>query len=289
MITNRHLVDPACFDVTTEPVFGSTESGLVIQIPGIEDYKAVVRSKDRQVLGVSTTKYGVLPNQQAFDMVFDAIEKMGLNANVVDCTMNGKLSRVRATIEFPDIQVDPGDGHKLVYRAVISNSYDGGTQFGFQHGAFRLVCTNGMIIGTMIENFQRRHTENLHLNFEEVLHRFHKIVAMAPTIMLDGTQKFLNTSPKLQAAELSELLANVGKIPAKYTKGFMEKMVGETGFINWWDAYNAYTDMISHDGKGKASSFRKDQLLGNVHSVFSRLVNQGRERSLELLEEVRAA
>ena len=289
MITNRQLVDPACFPVTTESVYATTEDGLAIQIPGIEDYRAVVASGSRSVLGVSTTKYGVLPNRTAFDMVFEAIDSLGLNAKVVDCDMNGKMSRVRVGIEFPDIQVDPGDGGTLVYRATVQNSYDGGTLFGFQHGAFRLICTNGMIIGTMIENFRKRHTASVEIGFAEVLRRFEQIITHAPEIMLKGTEKLIQTSPKLDAIEISELVGNLAKMPAKYTKGFMEKFVQVDGHVGWWEAYNAFTDMISHDEKGKASSFRKDQLLAGTHTAFSHLVSLSRDRSLELLEEVRAA
>jgi len=288
MITNRNAIENACFDVTTEPIYGTTESGLAVALPGIEDWRAVVRKEDRQVLGVSTTKYGILPNKDAFNMVFDAIDQIGLDASLIDVSVNGRMSRVRATLEFPSVVVDPGDGHNLRYRAVIQNSYDGSTLFGFQHGAFRLICTNGMMIGTVMEEFRRRHTENLAIGFEEVVRRFEQIVANAPGMILSSVKPFLETSPKLSAEELAVFLLNDAKIPTKYVAPFVTDNASKR-LVAWWDAYNAFTDMITHDTKGKASSFRKDQLLGNVHGLLTRLVGQDRDQSLKQIAKLQAA
>lgn len=288
MIRNRHLVEPACFDVHTEEIYATTDSGLAVQIPGIENYRSVVASEDRRVLGVSTSKYGVLPNRQAFDMVFSAINEIGADAEVVDVSMGGGDARVRATIEFPEIVCDPGDGHTLNYRLVVENSYNGSTNFGFQHGAFRLVCTNGMIIGVRTGQFKFRHTGSIENNFEQVLNQFKTMLPNAAEMVRNGVQGLVHAPLALSVDDTRDLIVALASLPAKYHKGFTE-MANDNNTRTHWDAYNHFTDMITHDDKGKASSFRKDQLLGNVHDAFSRIHKLNASRSMELLNELRAA
>jgi len=279
MIKNRELVNDICFPVATLPIFHRLPSGDAISIPNIDNFQAVVKSGSNQVLGVTTTKYGVLENGLVFGQVFDCIDDLGLDATVEDVYSNKNDSRHRVKINFPELVCDPGDGHRISYQLIIQNGYDGTYNFGFQHGAFRLVCTNGMMIGTKVQDFSKKHSTSIESVFEEILNNLKLILPNAPQIIADGTHKLLNTANPYKAEDLGLVIADLASLPAKYH----QDLPG-----SYWDGYNRLTDAISHDDR-KRSGFRADQLLGNVHEAFNKVMHMKATDFEEKLAEIRLA
>ena len=280
MIKNRELVDSICFPVHAEPIFARTETDLAVSIPNIENFKAIVRDEDRAVLGVTTTKYGILPNALVRDRVFETIDELGMDAEVVSVESSKNGARHRIKIDFPDLKCDPGDGHLINYRMSIQNGYDGSYNLGFQHGAFRLVCTNGMIIGVRVQEFRRKHSMEIEEIFEGIVEDFRKILPDAPKIIADGTSKLVQTPVPYKPEDLGLVIGKLASLPDKYKQDLPGK--------NYWDAYNLLTDAISHDHR-KRSEFRVDQLLGNVHEAFNNVMHMKATDFEEKLAEIRLA
>jgi Domain of unknown function (DUF932) len=63
--------------------------------------------------------------------------------------------------------------------AVIRNSHDGSSKFEFMLGAWRLICSNGMMIGTSFADFTLMHLQA----FELVQERAHQIIERAPDVL----------------------------------------------------------------------------------------------------------
>jgi len=262
MIKNRELIDNICFPVKTLPIFHRLPDGTAIEIPNIENFQAVVKEEDDTVLGVTTTKYGVLHNRQVFDQVFDAIDSLGMDADIISLNSNKTGSRHRVKIDFPELVCDPGDGKLINYRLSIQNGYDGSYNFGFQHGAFRLICTNGMIVGQLVQSLKKKHCGSIEEAFSEIMHTFKTILPTAPDIIAKGTHHILNTPNPYRPEDLGAVIGSLAKLPDKYRQDLNG---------SYWDAYNTLTDVISHDHR-KRSEFRVDQLLGNVHEAFGRVI-----------------
>ena len=286
MIKNRELLEQTYFNVSTEPIYATSESGLVVQIPGIENYKAVVKSDNRQVLGITTQKYGLLKNSDAFEMIFRAIDDLGIDGVVTDMSVTKNQARVRATIQFPEILCDPGDGHNLAYRCIVQNGYDGKFNFGFMQGCYRLVCTNGMIIGTTVEEFVSRHTINIEETFQQVIERFKTILPQASSIIANNTYKLIHTTNTHRTDQVADVVTILSNLPVKYRKEFDEKI--DSPRAPYWDIYNAFTDVISHDDRQR-SGFRRDQLLGNLHSSFEKVMKMNEDQFQEIRNQALAA
>ena len=67
--------------------------------------------------------------------------------------------------KFPKVEVDiDGKGDKVNPQLIVRNSYDGGWKFGLMLGAFRLVCSNGLVIGKTMYMLKQLHYESLDLD-----------------------------------------------------------------------------------------------------------------------------
>ena len=61
---------------------------------------------------------------------------------------------------MPDVKIEISKGDMMNPEIIIKNSYDGTSQVHILSGAFRLVCSNGMIIGTTIDKYNYKHNVN---------------------------------------------------------------------------------------------------------------------------------
>ena len=87
----------------------------------------------------------------------------------IDVSHNGARAYARWT--FPAHQIDVG-GTGLVNLEVLSrNSFDNTWPTVMEGGAYRLVCTNLMVLGTVIAYSKQRHTKNI--NYYELLNSFY--------------------------------------------------------------------------------------------------------------------
>jgi hypothetical protein len=94
---------------------------------------------------------------------------------------------------LPEIE---GEGR---FRVVISNSYDGSTRFSIGAGFYRLVCENGLMLGTGVLRTVGKH---IHVDAEEVYRRLDEVIANLPLL-----------SEKINKAKETDFNAlNVGKI-----------------------------------------------------------------------------
>jgi hypothetical protein len=72
--------------------------------------------------------------------------------------------RMALSLYLPDkYGCDPGDGHPMALRLECLNSVDGSTRFRALMGWFRLVCSNGLIIGVTYSGVRRCHVGDLRL------------------------------------------------------------------------------------------------------------------------------
>ena len=56
--------------------------------------------------------------------------------------------------QFPDHKVHVGPRDDMSPEIIIRNSYDGTVGVNLLAGAFRIVCTNGMVIGVVLDNYK---------------------------------------------------------------------------------------------------------------------------------------
>ena len=131
-----------------------------------EDFRAVVREDTGQVLAVHKTGYKLVKNADIYPAFEDALKRSQLDLNGMyyedDVSYNG--GRCMRSYFFPEhrVEIAPNDLVDLQLRVI--NSYDGSSAFQALVGAYRLLCSNGMVIGQKFSQTFGKHTQGLDIN-----------------------------------------------------------------------------------------------------------------------------
>jgi hypothetical protein len=149
----------------------------------IEDFKAKadgpsnphIRTVVRQPLtvteqpipvGVVSNTYRLAQHREVVEMCLKGLQAHGIDPQVLRCEIGltplAEWMNFRAY--FPEeFSHSPKDQHKLSLRFECFNSVDGSSRLVILLGWFRLICTNGLIIGETRAELRDTHDENLNL------------------------------------------------------------------------------------------------------------------------------
>jgi len=154
-----------------------TEEG---KVHDAKKYKAIVDEKTGKLFSIVTKEYKLIRHEEAIEVIEQAIgETPGLGGYEVtmDFYNNGGRMLREYVFQYHQLAIQPGDFVKPTLR--LFNSYDLTWPFIIILGAFRLVCTNGLVVSQKFFQMKKRHVFDLQtLHFlEEVstaLRRFSK-------------------------------------------------------------------------------------------------------------------
>lgn len=141
--------------VTVEPIFAELADDTRIEI---SDQFAVVRDKDRSVLGIVGDHYTPVQNEEAFAFA-DALVDLGAKYETAGSLRGGKIIFLTCKIERP--LVVAGDEH--IPYLVVASSHDGSMSLKALLSNIRVVCMNTLnlaLAGTKRE-FSVKHTPNV--------------------------------------------------------------------------------------------------------------------------------
>ena len=130
------------------------------------DYQAVVRTDTNEVLGIHGAGYNLVRNAEVYGAFDDALRysSLDLNGMIVRDNLSHNGARAVRTYIFPEYRFPVGRVGDLVDMQLrVVNSYDGSLAFSAIVGAYRLVCTNGLVIGEKIAQTYSKHTESFDL------------------------------------------------------------------------------------------------------------------------------
>lgn len=204
---------------------------------------AVQRQDNRDVLGVVTDKYRLLPHAVVVDGFRKALEKGGYRFEErIQVTKGG--AHMFATYSFPELTIRVGKDDEIALQFTVKNSYDGGTSLNIVLGAFRLVCSNGMIIGKRFLGFKWRHTGDVeNINVEQLEGKV-KVLAASFQDSLPAMQAMAAT--RVSEEQLKALFdTDTSPLPEYLVKEAAASFSRERD-KSWWGAYNAMTYAITH-------------------------------------------
>lgn len=127
------------------------------------DLQAIVRKDTDTVLAVHGQRYTLIKNSDVYERVDSAIRESDvLDTNgmeIVDSIAYEGGRAIRSYI-FPEHKISIGRGRRDVtnLRLNVINSYDGSTNLRINMGGYRIVCANGMVVGSDVSNYVARHT-----------------------------------------------------------------------------------------------------------------------------------
>jgi hypothetical protein len=246
--------------------------------------RAIVRTDTNQVLGVHGSKYKAIKHDDVVNSVLDAVKKSSVSNNYetkIEIFDNG--AKLRGTIDFNDLTIEPAVGDYVKFRVQFFNSYD--SSWAFQQSAFglRLWCLNGCTHADTVANTWAKHTTNVNVEGSSS-----KIKA--------GLESFLQT-PDIYKSWMSTHVDD--EMAEMFFKHRMCRVPNKTSTFKWnermldalmscwysdksklgsnkWALYNACTYWASHTSESRSPAntqrLRDNQLAkvfkkANWHSV----------------------
>jgi len=147
------MLQEANFPVVEVPAVGIPNDGKEIDSTG---YKFIVREDTGTILSCMTDDYRLVKNETIMNYADPVIKK---NKGVLkEVRLFGNGAKTTMKWQFPDHKVHVGPRDDISPEIIIRNSYDGTVGVNLLAGAFRLICTNGMVIGVVLDNYKNKHS-----------------------------------------------------------------------------------------------------------------------------------
>ena len=162
-MTTTTLTDEWAFPVDTYDLWATpnTSTGTDIEVPQ-NMARALVRTDTNQILGVHGSKYKAIKHDDVVCSILDAINQSSISQYhemKIDVLENG--AKMRGTINFPDLTIEPAVGDFISFQVIFYNSYDGSWSFAQQAQGNRLWCLNGCTDALTVAKTVAKHTTNV--------------------------------------------------------------------------------------------------------------------------------
>jgi hypothetical protein len=205
----------------------------------VQNKLAVVRADSGDVLGIVSKKYQVLKHEDVVNSFRKALAKTNYEEKI-KIAKDGSSLYLTYSLNDEMIEIRDGDFVKLQF--IVRNSYNGSSSLQIMLGAFRLVCTNGMIIGKKFFSFSQRHIgtggeikiEMIREKIEFLTAQFSKTLP----VLQEMSEYSLGVDPEMftpEAINLPEYLLKEAENNYMYDEDFTR-----------WGFYNALTNAITH-------------------------------------------
>jgi len=200
-------------------------------------YKAIVREDNGKLISIMKDTYQLVPNREVIMPLLEQLHNLDTNWNIDPSHSFVENNRCRLQVTFPDLKLNDGRSD-IALSLFLHNSYDGSEGVRLFWGAIREVCTNGMVFGTLLSKYYRRHTAGLDIgNLKERIEKtYDKIPVLKHRIdILQNTK----VTPKFRR----DVEDQMGKKMVKYI-GEQEKQNKKASSL--WVLFNLVTYYISH-------------------------------------------
>lgn len=125
----------------------------LVQTKLASDHKPkLLRLRNNSVRAVLSDRYSVLNNM---DVVNHLLNKLGPDKEVMRCTVRNDVLNLNLRVN--DKQTKLPDGTVAFPTVLVQNGETGTHQMKCMEGTFRLICTNGLIIGDITAKYHARH------------------------------------------------------------------------------------------------------------------------------------
>ena len=210
-------------------------------------YKFIVREDTGQVISCMTDEYKLIKNEEVLDKAIPIIESRG--GVLVEEKTFGNGARTSWKWKFPDVEVDVGDGDLLNPTATITNSYDGSSEASAIAGAFRLICSNGMVIGFILGKNSLRHSIwSKKRDFEEIIGG---VISGVENIFRTDFRDLIDT--KLNKVHIAKVIK---LFPDTHTESLFRYIMTHQP-KTYWDLLNAATWVATHEMKREVEATHK--------------------------------
>lgn len=257
IFTTKKSREDCLFPVHLEKL--RTEGG--VPVPG---KRAVVRENPEAILGVVSNRYRLVEHKSILEPFEESLKGV---VSPEDWEVRVSLPKLGRAMFIKYILKDPNCKHEIAVGDTVEmylelfNSYDGTMSFGYEVGANRLVCTNGLVAPEAVSKMHLRHLghdyNSLRASIESSLDNFLPIV---------GKWRNWVNEPfgKEQVIEFFE------KVPApKKFKETIEDKYNSSEEHTKWSFYNALTWYSSH--KVTARKTENERLAEKSYEYYAKM------------------
>lgn len=220
------------------------------QVRQVNKYRFVVNNRTNEDVNVVRSRYAIIQHKDAASMTLAALQSCGIGQTaryqVLDLG-----NRMRMRILFPDVVVDDGSLGGLHLGMNVSNSYDQSSSFRAELLAWRVVCSNGMIIRHRIPgaSFSMRHVGSVATGYTKTVEQIAKYTARiekAGVLLEHIVAEARERQARFQTTRQVEL--TLGAILDRLTAPpEVVASVPVRENVPYYDLYNAVTAFASHD------------------------------------------
>jgi hypothetical protein len=203
-----------------------------------EDYKFIVNAKTCEVISCMTKDYRLVSNQEVMDKSLPHIEEKG--GVLTECKTFGNGARTSWTFQFKEHPVTIQN--EILYPQLnIRNSYDGTSVVAILGGVFRLICSNGAIIGKIFKSHSERHTMwNSHLSNGHISNMITNTIDSMDKVFTNEFPVLFNTKTKEK-----DVVKVIEKLPSQYTEDAVNYILTHKP-NTYWDLFNLCTWILTH-------------------------------------------
>tara|TARA_R100000808_G_scaffold9836_3_gene26643 strand:- start:21403 stop:22191 length:789 start_codon:yes stop_codon:yes gene_type:complete len=224
----------------SDSTFAVTETPVLIEgTVNSDDYKMIIRNDTCEVLSCMSKDYKLVTNEEVLDKSLPHIKEKG--GELTEQRVFGNGARTSWTFQFKRHPVTIG-GEKLYPQLNIKNSYDGSSTVSVLGGVFRLLCSNGAIIGQIFDQHSERHSV-----YNTTLNNGHIGKMVENTI--DSMGKVFSTEfPVLfetQIKDHKDVVRAIEKLPSKYNEDAVNYLLTHKP-KTYWDLFNLLTWVLTH-------------------------------------------
>lgn len=235
-------------------------------------HKAIVDQDTGKLFSIVSQDYKLVRHEQAIDQIEEAIHKTpGFGEYKVTTEFYNDGGRMRRKYVFSEISVSIEGNDRVNPEIQLFNSYDTTWPFIVLLGAFRLVCTNGLVVGEKFLHFRKRHV----FDFDQI--RLNEQVSTALKRFELQTEEWKKWTNRLLTVAVYNQVIAAMKFGKKAAGEIEERAFQEAdGYddyndfpvIKLWAFFNILTWYITHR---TVSLNHRVEMEGRLRSALSRI------------------
>ena len=110
--------------------------------------------KSKRMYGIVSDQHTYIPDRVVYNVVTKFLDHLGEDYNI---RYDHNIYRMRLQIDFPDLATEIGRNDVMNYSVWVTNSGFGHGVLGYRGGFYRLVCSNGLMIGEIDASYIANH------------------------------------------------------------------------------------------------------------------------------------
>jgi hypothetical protein len=238
---------------------------------------AVVNERTKELAAVVSDKYDLIQHEEAAEPVIQALQDLGLNVEGHVKTRN-QGNRAVVEVKFTEDKFSIDGDSEYMTGLRFTNSYDKSSAVKLRAMHVRLVCSNGMMLGDLVD------VESMsvaHVGDNDIVE---EVKDWIETLM-DASEQFKELVLEAQDSYFERVMAyrvlrNAGLTKTASETIIREKLEGGTETFSRWELYNAVTNYITHD-----KEIESERYYNVCHGRAQKILEESQEQLTKGLED----